>query len=121
MGEGVVNNLARADELCAEVDDIVRLQGEKDSIILETQKITIERQREEIEDLKQDRAQRKKFGNRIFVFMCAYMGIALIILALCGFGLMKLDNSILITMLTTTLANVIGVFNFVARYLFHKS
>lgn len=52
--------------------------------------------------------------------MCMYMAISLVIVFLCGCGVMKLDVSVLITLLTTTLANVIGVFTFVAKYLFHK-
>ncbi len=80
----------------------------------------IERLSEEIEDLKQDRQQRKVFSSRIFIFMCAYMAVSLIIVFLTGIGIMNLDPSIIITLLTTTLANVIGVFNFVAKYLFHN-
>ena len=52
--------------------------------------------------------------------MCAYMAVSLIIVFLTGIGIMNLDPSIIITLLTTTLANVIGVFNFVAKYLFHN-
>lgn len=80
----------------------------------------IERLSEEIEDLKQDRKQRKIFSYCIFGFMCLYMAASLVIVFLCGLGVMTLDPSILITLLTTTLANVIGVFNFVAKYLFHR-
>lgn len=80
----------------------------------------IERLNEEIEDLKQDRQQRKVFSSRIFIFMCAYMAVSLIIVFLCGLEWMKLDPAVIITLLTTTLANVIGVFNFVAKYLFHN-
>lgn len=80
----------------------------------------IERLSEEIEDLKQDRQQRKVFSSRIFTFMCAYMLVSLIIVLLTGLGVMNLEPSIIITLLTTTLANVIGVFNFVAKYLFHR-
>lgn len=80
----------------------------------------IERLNEEIEDLKQDRSQRKIFSYCIFGFMCAYMAASIVIIFLCGFEVMHLDNSILVTLLTTTLANVIGVFNFVAKYLFHN-
>ncbi len=80
----------------------------------------IERLNEEIEDLKQDRQQRKVFSSRIFIFMCAYMSVSLIIVIMDGFGWIKLEPSVIITLLTTTLANVIGVFNFVAKYLFHN-
>lgn len=80
----------------------------------------VEKQNESIKDLRQDREQRKTFSSRIFIFMCLYMFVAIVIVFMCGLGCMKLEESVLITLLTTTLANVIGVFNFVAKYLFHK-
>ncbi len=89
-------------------------------IALEFQRKKIERLNEEIEDLKQDRKQRKIFSYCIFGFMCLYMAASTVIVFLCGYEAMALDPSILITLLTTTLANVIGVFNFVAKYLFHR-
>lgn len=80
----------------------------------------LEEKDESLKDHKQDREQRKTFSSWIFVFMCAYMSISLVIVFCCGFEWMQLDNSVLVALLTTTLANVIGVFNFVAKYLFHR-
>lgn len=80
----------------------------------------IERLKEDIKDLQQDRDQRKTFSYMIFVFMCVYVVAVFVILFLCGFGKMTLSDSVLITLLTTALANVIGVFTFVAKYLFHN-
>lgn len=88
---------------------------------IESQRQAIKQKNEDIASLKQDREQRKDFSNRIFVFMCLYMFVAIIIVFCCGFGWMKLDSTVLITLLTTTLADVIGVFTFVAKYLFHRS
>lgn len=79
----------------------------------------IDRQREEIEGLKQDREQRKIFSYVIFGFMCIYMLISLALVFLDGYGIIFLSDKVLITLLTTSLANVIGIFNFVAKYLFH--
>ncbi|MCM1452433.1 MAG: hypothetical protein NC102_09245 [Clostridium sp.] len=81
----------------------------------------LEEKDESIKGHKQDREQRKVFSFRIFWFMCAYMVLSLVIVFCCGFGCMQLSESVLIALLTTTLANVIGVFNFVAKYLFHKT
>lgn len=92
--------------------------GDKtDEVLLSYHK---DRLNEEIEDSKQDRSQRKIFSFRIFWFMCAYMILSLIVVFCCGIGCMRLSDAVLIALLTTTLANVIGVFNFVAKYLFHK-
>jgi hypothetical protein len=48
------------------------------------------------------------------------MTIAMVIVFLSGLGVMSLSDNVLITLLTTTLADVIGVFIFVAKYLFHS-
>lgn len=94
--------------------------GKAVEVLIDSQRKEIDKQCEEIENLKQDREQRKKFSSHIFIFMCAYMAVSLAIVFLCGLGVMTLDVSVLITLLTTTLANVIGVFTFVAKYLFHN-
>lgn len=79
----------------------------------------VDRLYEENEGLKQDREQRKIFSYVIFAFMCLYMASAMLIVFLCGNFDLSLSDGVLITLLTTTLANVIGVFNFVAKYLFN--
>ena len=52
--------------------------------------------------------------------MCCYLVIVLAIVILVGFGVIRLDNTVLNVLLTTTTANVIGIFIIVAKYLFHK-
>lgn len=82
------------------------------------EEIERENKREDLEGKKQDRHQRKLFAGAIFTFMCLYMAAALTITFLCGLSIMILSDSVLIALLTTTLADVIGVFSFVAKYLF---
>ncbi len=106
--------------LTAEGDANTELKDKAIEVLIEAQRKEIEKQCEEIESLKQDRKQRKVFSYCIFGFMCIYMATSLVIVFLCGLGIMVLDVSVLITLLTTTLANVIGVFTFVAKYLFHN-
>lgn len=77
-------------------------------------------QDEKIKDLQQDREQRKILSYALFGFMCLYMVAALIVVFLCGFLIMYLSDTILGVLLTTTLADVIGIFSFVAKYLYHS-
>ena len=79
----------------------------------------IDKLKEEVESLKQDRRQRKIFSYIIFGFMCIYMVVSLLVVFLKGFGVMDLSDGVLIALMTTSLASVIGVFNFVAKYLFN--
>lgn len=113
------------DQIASSADIKEESSGELKQLLItnaiEKQRQAIAQKDEEIASLKQDREQRKDFSKRIFVFMCLYMLVAISIVFCCGFGWMNLDNSVLITLLSTTLANVIGVFTFVAKYLFHRS
>lgn len=84
------------------------------------QRAVIKRMNEEIEGLKQDRKQRKIFGYCIFGFMCSYMAAAIVIVFFCGFGLVYLSDKVISILIGSTLVEVIGIFTFVARYLFHQ-
>lgn len=123
MNDGnILNTLSSETESETRTDENVSITSDSTvpEVALQFQRKKIERLNEEIEDLKQDRKQRKIFSYCIFGFMCLYMASSIVIVFLCGLGIMNLDVSVLITLLTTTLANVIGVFNFVAKYLFHR-
>ena len=100
-------------------EQTTELTGGKTDIALEEQRTQIEKLKEEIEGLKQDRSQRKIFSYVIFGFMCVYMVAVLVAVYLNGFCVMYFPDSVMVTLLTTSLANVIGIFNFVAKYLFH--
>ncbi len=77
---------------------------------------------EKLESQKQDRSQRKDFAIRIFNFVSLYMFGVFFILILSGISCngFNLSDTVLVTLLGTTTATIIGVFNFVARYLFHN-
>lgn len=116
----VMQGLSAESESLYDEKNASDIEVDTSEVAVAFQRKKIERLNEEIEDLKQDRSQRKIFSYCIFGFMCLYMAASIVVVFLCGFGCMQLDNSILVTLLTTTLANVIGVFNFVAKYLFHN-
>lgn len=82
--------------------------------------IELEYKREELESRKQDRKQRGQFSIWIFGFMGIYMMLALVILGLSGSDVFDISDTVLVSLLTTTTADVIGIFIIVAKYLFHK-
>lgn len=121
MKKEVVNLLsADSKQMEAAEESHVHIDSDTPDVQIEYQRTAIEKLREEVQGLKQDREQRKVFSYSIFAFMCIYMAIAMLIVFLCGLGVMLLSDGVLITLLTTTLADVIGVFIFVAKYLFHS-
>lgn len=77
---------------------------------------------EKLKSQQQDRDQRKDFALRIFNFVSLYMFGVFSLLVMSGIGTndFHLSDTVLVTLLGTTTATVIGVFNFVARYLFHN-
>nr|DAJ19699.1 MAG TPA: hypothetical protein [Herelleviridae sp. ctsMP6] len=76
--------------------------------------------KEELDGRKQDREQRKVFALWIFGLVCVYLLVVLVVIFFVGFGLMTLSDIVLNVLLTTTTANVIGIFVIVAKYLFHR-
>lgn len=92
-----------------------------DDIDREIKLVELEYKKEELESRRQDREQRGKFSGRIFVFMGIYMFCILAVLVLTGCGVFTLSDTVLVSLLTTTTADVIGIFIIVAKYLFHKT
>lgn len=92
-----------------------------DDIDREIKLVELEYKKEELESRKQDRKQRGQFSIWIFGFMGIYMVLALVILGLSGSGVFDISDTVLVSLLTTTTADVIGIFIIVAKYLFHKS
>ena len=71
----------------------------------------------------QDRDQRKDFAERIFSFAAIYMLGVFFMLFISGTETTNftLSDNVLITLLGTTTANVIGVFAIVVTYLFSRN
>ena len=69
----------------------------------------------------QDREQRKDFADRIFSFVCNYMIFVCIVLFLKAITpQFYLSDNVIITLLGTTTANVIGILIIVVNSLFSR-
>lgn len=69
----------------------------------------------------QDIDMRKRYAEHIFTFVSLYMFGVFFILVLSGSpSSFKMSDTVLVTLLGTTTANVIGVLVIVAKYLFPK-
>ena len=81
--------------------------------------------KEETESIKQDREERKVYAGKTFNLLCVYMVCVGILLLMSGFAESEkakfhLSDPVLIAILGTTTTNVLGIFYFVANYLFPK-
>ena len=97
---------------------------EKETSTLEYNKQITEYNRlnEEVESIKQDRKERKIYASKTFDFLCVYMMCVGLLLFMSGSttASFQLSDSVLIVILGTTTTNVLGIFYFVANYLFPK-
>lgn len=75
---------------------------------------------EELRRLRDDNEGRKSFRNKIFMVMVIWMFFVLAVVVLCAAGQLRLSDTVLITLISTTTANVIGVFLVVVNYLFNR-
>lgn len=111
-------------ELFSELKKLSSLKGNKtrseEKQIATKDDIELENLREDLEGKRQDRLQRGNFAGRIFILMCVYLAVVLCIVVSKGLCWLLLDNTVINVLLTTTTANVIGIFIIVAKYLFHR-
>jgi Flp pilus assembly protein TadB len=70
---------------------------------------------------EQDRLERKTYANRVFYLISAWLGCVIVVVILTGLGFMHFSDTVIVTLLTTTTANVIGLFAIVNSYLFKSS
>lgn len=97
---------------------------EKETSTLEYNKQITEYKKliEEVESIRQDREERKVYASKTFDFLCVYMMCVGLLLFMSGSttASLQLSDSVLIVILGTTTTNVLGIFYFVANYLFPK-
>jgi hypothetical protein len=79
---------------------------------------------EDIKDRIQDRDERKKYATRTFKFLVAFTFTVLAIVIAVGLDnwiCFRLSDTVLITLITTSLASIVGIFAIVMRYLFKQT
>ena len=75
----------------------------------------------DVKNKAQEISMRKVYASIIFAFVFLYMIAVFVIIFMSGFNnSFDMDNSILITLLGTTTANVLGLFAIVVNYIFPK-
>lgn len=87
---------------------------------LELLRFEVRQKEEELKSRQQDREQRKDFAMMIYRLLVGYLVVVALILFLVAIDCVyvNLSDSVLITILGTTTANILAIFRFVARYLF---
>ena len=98
------------------------LESEKISTLEDTTSSNFkrEKERQELESMKQDMILRKTFAKSIFWVVVSYIGVVFVVLFLYGFSFLKISDAVLITLLGTTTANILSLLVIVFNYLFPK-
>lgn len=92
---------------------------------LERERLENDRLREAVKGLQQDTSERKRYALAFFLLSCVWILVITAILMLQGFGSFwfgrfpfKLSESVILAVIGSTTANVIGILLVVAKYLF---
>ncbi len=83
-----------------------------------------QRQEAELQSFTQDTGERKKYAQRIFWLVAAWIAAVFALLMLAGFGVhgfFYLSEKVLLAAIGSTTVNILGVFFIVVRYLFSRS
>lgn len=110
----------------SEIDELAEFASTEDSHLsvdnLASTDFKKKSQKEELKDRQQNREARRKYSIWIFWLLVGYLVVVFSILSLsaCKCVCFELSDSVLITLLSTTTANVIGIFIIVVKYLFSK-
>jgi hypothetical protein len=102
-----------------EIEAAVSASVELERLQLENDKLGAE-----VETLQQDREERKKYAHRVFILMAAWLAAMIVLVTLAGFKTswysFSLSDAVILAMIGSTTASVIGIFLIVATYLFPK-
>jgi hypothetical protein len=88
------------------------------------QTLQLDKLQHELESLKQDTALRKKFARRISLLVVAWLFVVLLMLGSNRFAVtisnhsFRLSDNVLLALVGSTTANVLGIFVIVIHYLF---
>jgi hypothetical protein len=118
------NRLQTAQSTKVDTDEAVKeeqkeLEGER---LQELEKKALELQllKAQIRKFEDDNQGRREFSRSIFTVTVIWMFLVLMIVIQCANGKWHLSDSVLIALITTTTATVIGIFIIVANYLFNR-
>lgn len=108
-------------------DKVISIEREEKEVVSykdidrEKELVELQLKKEFLDSAKQDREERKKFADKIFTLLTCFLSGTILIVICAGLSKcisFELSDTILIALLTTTTANVIGIFLFVVKYIF---
>lgn len=117
INEGLKAAKDEQSTLVQEIDSVAL----KTSLDTERYKIENATLQEKLNTARQDREERKKYATHAFYLVVGYLILVFLLLILCGFHQIHLNDPVLLSLIATLAPNVLGIFYFVMKYLFSKS
>lgn len=101
----------------------VQTRQEEQALLKASLELKLKREKILNDGLKQDRKERRKYAERIFLLIVGWVFAILFIIIFKGFGdfyNFQLSDKVLMTLIGGTTINVLGIFVIVANYLFKQ-
>lgn len=103
-----------------EINQAVAMSSSSDAFKAEKMELEIDKIKEEIKNIAQDRDERKRYADLTYSLVRHYLLVVLLIILFCGASIIKLSDNVILALLGTLATNVLGIFFFVMRYLFRN-
>jgi len=95
-------------------------EKEEQSKLDDEQQLNIRKLTAEVEKFEQDNEGRRVLRDAIFIVTLMWMGGVMFTIWKIGIGVLRLSDTVLVALITTTTANVFGFLYVVVNYLYNK-
>lgn len=94
------------------------LTGRELEYELQRREQIIREKNDEIQRHREEHGLRKRYVSNVFFLICAFLFLVLAIVVFTGIGWLRLSDTVIVTLLTTTSASVIGILLIAFKWLF---
>lgn len=106
------------DDLPEDADELGEYLAEAQEFEEGAEALRLEDRRELLKGRKQDRRERKRYAELVFRLVCWWLAGVMILVCSAGLEAIRLDETVLMTIIGSTTASVVAIFVVVAKYLF---
>jgi len=117
LQEGALQQIIEAD-LPDDADDDGEYLAETQEFEEGAEALRLEDRRELLKGRRQDRRERKRYAELVFRLVCWWLVGVMALVCCAGLDAIRLDETVLMTIVGSTTASVVAIFVVVAKYLF---
>ena len=117
LQQGSLQQIVEAD-LPDDADDDGEYLAETQEYEEGAEALRLEDRRELLKGRRQDRRERKRYAELVFRLVCWWLAGVMALVCCAGLEAIRLDETVLMTIVGSTTASVVAIFVVVAKYLF---